>query len=183
MMWFLWQFMTFGLVPLPLTAVQPIDFKELITDADLFSKQSSPQQDEQATSKQSNRERLMKEQEQLTVALLVFQELLWFHQTTGNIADAATAWFRLGDIYQQINQFSQALSSYQQAIAHYQIVGDAMGEVNALSHLGKAYENQGWFNSALEYYDQALTKIRQNSDCLEDATTLSRLATCIEDMF
>jgi tetratricopeptide (TPR) repeat protein len=179
MMWFLWQLMSFTPAPLVLTAmlVQPLDFKKLTTDkyssylSEPFPKQRPPARLTQI------------EYEQLTAALPVFLELLRFHQSAGNIAETATAWLRLGDIYQQIDQFSHALSSYQQAIAHYQLAGDAIGEVNALSHLGKAYENRGWLNCALEHYEQALAKLRQHSDYLDDATTLRRLAACIEDMF
>lgn len=179
MVWFLQQFMSFRSAPPLLTEVPPIDFKKSTSDGHLPKKQ----QHEQLTlSHRSVNEQAMSDHEQLTLALSVFQELLRFHQIAGNVAEAATAWFRLGDIYQQIDQFSHALSSYQQAIAHYQIVGDAIGEVNALSHLGKAYENQGWFGCASEHYEQALAKLRQ-SDYLDEATTLSRLATCLEDMF
>jgi tetratricopeptide (TPR) repeat protein len=179
MMWFLWHLMSFSPAPLFLTAmlVQPLDFKKLVTDnRSSYLLEPFPQYSPPARLTTT-------EHEQLTAALSVFLELLRFHQVAGNIAETATAWFRLGDIYQQIDQFSHALSSYQQAIAHYQLAGDAMGEVNALSHLGKAYENCGWLNCALEHYEQALAKLRQHSDYLDDATTLRRLADCIEDMF
>jgi tetratricopeptide (TPR) repeat protein len=168
-MWFLWQFIFSSPAPLLLTAmlVQPLDFKKFVSET--HSSQISP--DLSTT-----------ERDQLSIALPVFLELLRFHQLAGNIAETATAWFRLGDIYQQIDQFGHALSSYQQAIEHYQVVGDAMGEVNALSHLGKAYENRGWLSCAIEHYEQALSKLRQHSDYLDDATTLRRLAACIEDM-
>jgi tetratricopeptide (TPR) repeat protein len=178
MMWLLWHFMSFSSAPIVVTAmlVQPSDFKKLITDSHSLLSESLSEQ-------RSSVRLSTTEQEQLTAALSVFLELLRFHQIAGNIAEIATAWFRLGDIYQQIGQFSHALSSYQQAIAHYQLTGDAMGEVNALSHLGKAYETRGWVNCALEHYEQALAKLRQHSDYLDDATTLRRLAACIEDMF
>jgi tetratricopeptide (TPR) repeat protein len=183
MMWLLWQFMSFSPAPLVLTAmlVQPSDFKKLITNShsSLLSESLSESLSEQRPSTPLSKP----DQEQLTAALSVFLELLRFHQIAGNIAEIATAWFRLGDIYQQIDQFSHALSSYQQAIAHYQLTGDAMGEVNALSHLGKAYETRGWVNCALEHYEQALVKLRQHSEYLDDATTLRRLAACIDDMF
>ncbi|NJR38515.1 MAG: tetratricopeptide repeat protein [Leptolyngbyaceae cyanobacterium CSU_1_4] len=178
-MGFLWQVMFFRLALLALTDGQPIDFKETTFDDYLPEKQHH----EQRSPVQDATEPTVSDYAQLTVALSVFQELLRFHQTAGNVAEAATVWFRLGDIYQQIDQFSHALSSYQQAIAHYQIIGDVMGEANTLSHLGKAYENQGWFGCALEHYEQALAKLRQNPDYLDNATTLSHLANCIEDMF
>jgi tetratricopeptide (TPR) repeat protein len=178
MMWLLWQLMSFSPAPLVLTAmlVQPSDFKKTMDSPASFLSESLSEQ-------RSSTQLSKPDQEQLTAALSVFLELLRFHQIAGNIAEIATAWFRLGDIYQQIDQFSHALSSYQQAIAHYQLTGDAIGEVNALSHLGKAYETRGWVNCALEHYEQALIKLRQHSDDLDDATTLRRLAACIEDMF
>jgi tetratricopeptide (TPR) repeat protein len=179
-MWFLWQFMSFRLALQFLTDVQPTNFKKSTTDGHLSEKQ---QHERLTPSYGSVNKQAMSDRDQLTTALSVSQELLWFHQVAGNVAESAADWFQLGDIYQQMDQFSDALSSYQEAIAHYQIVGDATGEANALSHLGKAYEHQGFFSCALEHYEQALVKLRQNSDYLNDATTLSRLATCIEDMF
>jgi tetratricopeptide (TPR) repeat protein len=125
MMWFLWQLMSFSPAPLLLIAmlVQPLDFKKSVTDSHA-SYLSNPFPDRLPPS------RLTKiEQEQLIAALSVFLELLRFHQRAGNIAEIATAWYRLGDIYQQIEQFSHALSSYQQAIAHYQLAGDAMAKL------------------------------------------------------
>jgi tetratricopeptide (TPR) repeat protein len=179
-MWFLWQFMSFRLVLLFVAPVQPTDFKKSTTDSHLSEKQ---QYARLTFSHGSVKKQAMNDRDRLITALSVSQELLRFYQVAGNVAEAAAAWFQLGNIYQQMDQFSDALSSYQQAIVHYQIVGDAMGESNALSHLGKVYEHQGLFSCALEHYEQALAKLRQNSDYLNDATTLSRLATCIEDMF
>jgi tetratricopeptide (TPR) repeat protein len=172
-MWFLWQFISSSPAPMLLTAmlVQPLDFKKLVST---YSSQISSA----PASGLSTPDR-----DQLSIALSVFLELLRFHQNAENQAETALAWFRLGDIYQQMDQFGHALSSYQQAIEHYQAVGDAMGEVKALSHLGKAYENRGWFSCAMEHYEQALAKLRQHSEYLDDATTLRRLAACIEDMF
>jgi tetratricopeptide (TPR) repeat protein len=121
--------------------------------------------------------------DQLAIALIVFQELLRFHQAAGNMGEAAMSWLRLGNIYQQINQIGNALSSYQQAIEHYRLAEDGMGEVKALSYLGKVYEQQGWFNCALEHYEQALAKLRQHADYLDEATTFNHLAILIEDMF
>jgi tetratricopeptide (TPR) repeat protein len=180
-MWFLYQCLScFSPAPLMIIAMLmlPTDIEKLSPIAtenyyfgDNKSKASSPIN------------LSISEFDQLAIALAVFQELLSFHQAVGNVAEAAAAWFRLGDIYQQINQFSNALSSYQQAIEHYRFVGDGIGEVKALSHLGKAYERQGWFNCALEHYDQALAKLRQHADYLDEATTLSHLAVLIEEMF
>jgi tetratricopeptide (TPR) repeat protein len=180
MMWFLWQFMSSSPAPLLLTAmmVQPIDLQKLQERSS-----SKPSHERQPLSLEVPAPAQEASQAQLSVALAVFQELLRFHQVAGNLADIATTWFRLGDIYQQINQFSHAFSSYHQAIAHYQVVGDVKGEAIALSHLGKAYENRGWFDCALEHYEQALAKIRQTSEGADEATTLSHLAAFIEDMF
>jgi tetratricopeptide (TPR) repeat protein len=123
------------------------------------------------------------EQAQLGVALSAFQELLQVHQAIGNLGDIAFVNLRLGDIYQQLDEFERSLNCYHQALGHYQTTQDWLMSAKVLSHIGKAHERQGWLTGALNYYEQALAKLSQNPNSLSEATTVSHLATLIEDMF
>jgi tetratricopeptide (TPR) repeat protein len=174
-MWFLYQCLS------SLSAASPILLAMLIlpTDSEKFI---AVKENYSAAGNRAKSEKLsVSEFHQLAIACSVMQEVLRFHQSKGNIADAAGAWLRLGDIYQQMYQFTNALSSYQQAIEHYRLVEDKMGEIKTLGHVGKVYEQQGWFNCALEYYEQALAKLRQHTDYLNQAVTLDHLAILIEE--
>jgi tetratricopeptide (TPR) repeat protein len=173
-MWFLYQ-------SLSCFAMPPILLAMLIVPADIENFLLRTKEDN-LSERNKIGNRSLGELNQLTIALLVIQEILRFHQSKGNIADAALAWLKLGSIYQQMNQFNHALSSYQQAIELYQLAEDKMGEIKTLSHVGKVYERQGWFNCALEHYEQALTKLRQHADYLNEAVTFDHLAILIEEI-
>jgi tetratricopeptide (TPR) repeat protein len=174
-MWFLYQSLSCFAMPPVLLAmlIMPADIENLL----LRTKEDN------LLERNKVEKRSIRELSQFAIALSVIQEIIRFHQSKGNIADAAVAWLKLGDIYQQMSQFNNALSSYQQAIELYQLVEDKMGEVKTLSHVGKAYERQGWFNCALEHYEQALAKLRQHADYLNEAVTFDHLAIFIDEMF
>jgi tetratricopeptide (TPR) repeat protein len=174
-MWFLYQCLS------SLSAASPILLAMLILPTDV-EKLLVTKENHLSAGGAKPEKLSLSEFRQLAIARSVMQEVLSFHQAKGNIADAAMAWLRLGEIYQQMHQFTNALSSYQQAIEHYRLADDQIGEIKTLGHVGKVYERQGWFNCALEHYEQALAKLRQHADYLNEGVTLDHLAILMEDM-
>lgn len=81
-----------------------------------------------------------------------------------------TALIRLGQAYNNLNQYPKVLDYYQQATSLAQALGDVRTETSLLNNLGILYSAQGNYRQALDTQAQSIARQQQAIDALQTNT-------------
>jgi tetratricopeptide (TPR) repeat protein len=92
-----------------------------------------------------------------------------------DLARAALAYFRAGEIALQRGDHESARGSYSDAVALYRSLADVLGEANCISRLGDIALFHSDLQSAQRSYEQALPIYRVAGDALGEATCMKCL--------
>lgn len=113
-------------------------------------------------------------------ALAIYQEVnqqrLASNRELGDKAGEGKTLNDIGEVYQNLGQYSKALEYYQKALLIEKEIDDKAGEKTTLNNIAVVYDRQGQYSKALEFLNQALGIAKAISDKAGERTTLNNIA-------